>query len=75
MFGFITRAFARRREIRDTVQRLIDQMEKGAWSHARDRVFSSQTHEDRKFWRRVQASIEAHDDRISRTSARRRARS
>jgi hypothetical protein len=50
-------------------------MEKGAWSHARDRVFSSQTHEDRKFWRRVQASIEAHDDRISRTSARRRARS
>jgi hypothetical protein len=74
MIDIVKRALARRRAIRDTVQRLIDQMAEGAWAHARDRAFASQTQEDRTFWHKVQGRIEAHDDRTTRMSIRRRAR-
>lgn len=74
MIGMVRRALKRRRAIRETVARLIEQMEVGAWSHARDRAFSAQSPEDRAFWRRVQARIEAHDDRTARATVRRRRR-
>jgi hypothetical protein len=74
MIGLLTRAFERRREIRATVERLIEQMQEGAWKHARDRLFSAPTPADRAFWHEVMRRIEAHDDRLARTSVRRRAR-
>jgi hypothetical protein len=76
MINMVRRALERRRAIRETVDRLIEQLDAGAWKHARDRTFAAGTRDDLAFWRQVQARIEAHDDRTARASVRRkRARS
>jgi len=74
MMGFVTRVLERRRAIRETVTRLREQMEAGAWAHARDRAYSAATPDDEAFWRKVQVRIEALDDHTTRMSVRRRRR-
>ena len=74
MIGLIRRALDRRREIRQTVEQLITQMGGGAWKHARERADSAQTPQERARWRKIQARIEAHDDRTARMTVRKRRR-
>ncbi len=73
MIGMIRRAIERRRATREMVERLTEQLEAGAWKHARDRANAVATGEDRAFWRGVLAHIEARDDFAARTSVARRA--
>lgn len=74
MIGMIRRALDRRRVIRETAEELITRMGAGAWKHARERASAAQTPEERVRWRRIQARIEAHDDRTARMSVRKRRR-
>ena len=74
MIGMIRRAVDRRRAIRETAEELITRMGAGAWRQARERAGAGQTPEGRARWRKIQARIEAHDDRTARMSVRKRRR-
>lgn len=74
MIGWIRRALDRRRAVRETAARLLEQMGNAAWKHARDQADIAKLPADRAFWRKVQSRIEAHDDRKTRISVRRRRR-
>lgn len=74
MIGLVRRALDGRREVRETVERLVAGMGAGAWKHARERASAAPTPQERAKWRKVQARIEALDDRTARMSLRKSAR-